>query len=364
MEIQETPEQRSERLSVEAQRLADIAHANSNISDRIRILSKIESETNHSLTELFQNGNITFPIGDHIIYVEYLPGETRIKDRRIRDRIHNYLGYKVDHLFDVSINGQKLDAILLSYTDDSFKTKFLFHIPEPTLRDEPNWPELQFADGENPYSTLFWIIGKPSFPTYLAYREQLVRSIGEEAARFREVLVRKFQQLTYIDEYETREIERFLEEAKRFTKKRLPKVPSQLAVARIVRLVSEWAAEVDARSDDGNFDASMSPTDYERFCADRFAAAGWNVRLTKGSGDQGADIICDANGRRLVVQCKLYSSSVGNAAVQEVIAARQFEYANSAAVVSNATYTTAARELASTARVHLLHHDEICNIKP
>jgi restriction system protein len=86
------------------------------------------------------------------------------------------------------------------------------------------------------------------------------------------------------------------------------------------------------------------------------------VRLIKGSGDQVADIVCDANGRLLFVQYKLYSAPVGNAAVQEVIAARQFEYANSAAVVSNAPYTTAAWELASTARVHLLHHDEICTI--
>jgi hypothetical protein len=119
-----------------------------------------------------------------------------------------------------------------------------------------------------------------------------------------------------------------LEEAKSFVKHRLPEIDSQWAARAVVIIdasVSGWAAEEDAaRSDDAKFDASMSPTDYERFCADRFAAAGWKVRLTKGSGDQGADIVCEATGRRLVVQCKLYSGSVGNSAVQEVIAAREF----------------------------------------
>jgi restriction system protein len=104
--------------------------------------------------------------------------------------------------------------------------------------------------------------------------------------------------------------------------------------------------------------------DYERFCAGRFAAAGWATRLTKSSGDQGADIICEANQKRLVVHCKLYSGSVGNAAVQEVIAAREYEYADLAAVVSNAPFTETAKQLASAANVLLLHHDGIDNMVP
>ena len=68
--------------------------------------------------------------------------------------------------------------------------------------------------------------------------------------------------------------------------------------------------------------------------------------------------------KRLVVQCKLYSGSVGNAAVQEVIAAREYEYADLAAVVSNGPFTASARELASAANVLLLHHDEIARVLP
>jgi restriction system protein len=88
------------------------------------------------------------------------------------------------------------------------------------------------------------------------------------------------------------------------------------------------------------------------------------VRLTKASGDQGVDIVCEAGGKRLVVQCKLYSGSVGNAAVQEAIATREFEGADLAAVVSNGVYTSGARELASAANIYLLHHDEIAKLRP
>jgi restriction system protein len=65
------------------------------------------------------------------------------------------------------------------------------------------------------------------------------------------------------------------------------------------------------------------------------------------------------NGTTLVVQCKLYSSPVGNKAVQEVIAGRAFENADMAAVVSNMAFTKSARVLAQQAGVDLLHHDEL-----
>jgi restriction system protein len=153
----------------------------------------------------------------------------------------------------------------------------------------------------------------------------------------------------------------------RFATKRLhdiQDIPSSTLVELIFDRVSQWASEDNSGSEQNRFDPNMSPMDYERFCAERFAAAGWSTRLTKSSGDQGVDIICEANQRRLVVQCKLYSGSVGNAAVQEVIAAREYEYADLAAVVSNAPFTASAKELASAANVFLLHHDEIARVLP
>lgn len=108
-----------------------------------------------------------------------------------------------------------------------------------------------------------------------------------------------------------------------------------------------------------NFDPKLSPVAYENFCAGQLQKLGWECTTTKTTGDQGADVIAKKNGRILVVQCKKYSSSVGNAAVQEVIAAKRFFNAHYAAVITNSTYTKSAIELATVANVMLLNHTEI-----
>jgi restriction system protein len=107
------------------------------------------------------------------------------------------------------------------------------------------------------------------------------------------------------------------------------------------------------------FEAGMDPVAYEHYCADRLKAAGWRARATQASGDQGVDVLAEAAGRRLVLQCKLYDRPVGNAAVQEIIAGRQFEDAHHAVVVSNAAFTKSAQQLAAKSNVALLHHDEL-----
>ena len=108
-----------------------------------------------------------------------------------------------------------------------------------------------------------------------------------------------------------------------------------------------------------HYDDKMPPRDYERFCASRLEATGWKCELTKGSGDQGADVIARKNGKVLVLQCKKYGSSVGNSAVQEVVAAKGHLHADHAAVVSNAEFTRSAIELANSTRTLLLHHAEL-----
>ncbi len=111
--------------------------------------------------------------------------------------------------------------------------------------------------------------------------------------------------------------------------------------------------------DELSFSPAMPPYDYEKFCAELLKKAGWNAWTTKASGDQGSDVIAEKNGVRVVLQCKLYTQPVGNKAVQEVFAAKTFEKADHAAVVSNETYTPSARKIASSTGISLLHHDEL-----
>jgi hypothetical protein len=107
---------------------------------------------------------------------------------------------------------------------------------------------------------------------------------------------------------------------------------------------------------------TLTPWEYERLCARLLADAGWNAETTSGSGDQGVDVLATRGGIRLVLQCKLYSKPVGNKAVQEAVAARGHERAQASAVVSNASYTRAAEDLALTNGVALLHHSELGSV--
>jgi restriction system protein len=106
----------------------------------------------------------------------------------------------------------------------------------------------------------------------------------------------------------------------------------------------------------------MSPLEYERHCAGLMQRAGWVVNVTKATADQCVNIVAQAGLTRLVLQCKLYSKPVGNSAVQEVVAGKQFERAEFAIVASNAGFTSAARALATVSDVILLHHTELLEV--
>lgn len=114
---------------------------------------------------------------------------------------------------------------------------------------------------------------------------------------------------------------------------------------------------------DNSFEQNMSPADFEMACANALGKIGWSARTVGQTGDQGADVIAEKsiNGREVkaILQCKLYSSPVGNAAVQEAFSAKQHYYADVAAVVTNQSYTKSAKELSNTTGVYLLHHDDL-----
>ncbi|WP_085442420.1 restriction endonuclease [Magnetofaba australis] len=99
--------------------------------------------------------------------------------------------------------------------------------------------------------------------------------------------------------------------------------------------------------------------EYEYYCSDRLKENGWEASVTQASADQGVDVIATYNGKRVAIQCKKYSSPVGNKAVQEVHTAKAHYDTQFAIVMSNAGYTRAAKELAQTSGVFLTHHDDI-----
>lgn len=95
--------------------------------------------------------------------------------------------------------------------------------------------------------------------------------------------------------------------------------------------------------------------EYERYVARSLESEGCkNVKVTQASGDFGADIIFEREGVKFCAQCKLYSKPVGISAVQEVIGAKAHYKCAFAMVITNSTYTEAARQLAEENAVILV----------
>ncbi len=120
-------------------------------------------------------------------------------------------------------------------------------------------------------------------------------------------------------------------------------------------LVYEQITEAKFRED-------MSPEEFEHYCAAVLRKMKWKARVTQASGDQGVDIVADKRGVRRVIQCKKYSEPVGNRAVQEIVAAIAHEGAQRAVVVTTSDYTPAAKKLAASNQVLLLHHADLRRI--
>ncbi len=126
---------------------------------------------------------------------------------------------------------------------------------------------------------------------------------------------------------------------------------------KLAQIVDDVVAKyLDSSESENEYSEDMTGQQYEVFCALELEFAGWNAEVTKGSGDQGCDVLARRDGETIAIQCKKYKSTIGTKAVQEVIAAKAFYDADRCAVVSNSDFSRGAQELASKADVELLHH--------
>jgi len=99
---------------------------------------------------------------------------------------------------------------------------------------------------------------------------------------------------------------------------------------------------------------SLSGTDFESFLAEMFEKLGYEVKLTKGSHDYGADLLVSKNGKFAVVQAKCYAKVVGIKAVQEIIGAKNHYGAEDAFVATNNYFSKDAEVLAVENNVKLI----------
>ena len=92
---------------------------------------------------------------------------------------------------------------------------------------------------------------------------------------------------------------------------------------------------------------SMSGYDFEQWCARLPRRMSFSsVEVTKASGDQGVEVLAEKGGVRYAIQCKCYSSDIGNHSVQEVHAGKSMYNCHVGVVMTNRYFTPAAKELA------------------
>lgn len=99
---------------------------------------------------------------------------------------------------------------------------------------------------------------------------------------------------------------------------------------------------------------SMSGLEFERFCADLLEKNGYyNVDVTQGRGDHGIDILAEKDDITYAIQCKCYSSNIGNAAVQQAHTGKSLYHKDIAVVLTNQYFTAQAQEEANALGVKL-----------
>jgi restriction system protein len=83
------------------------------------------------------------------------------------------------------------------------------------------------------------------------------------------------------------------------------------------------------------------------------------IKVTKKSGDFGADILAEKDGIKYVIQCKYYSSPVGIDSIQQVYAAKIYYSSHVAVVATNSVFTKAAKILAEETGVILWDGEKV-----
>jgi HJR/Mrr/RecB family endonuclease len=101
--------------------------------------------------------------------------------------------------------------------------------------------------------------------------------------------------------------------------------------------------------------SSLNGYHFEKLLYRLFAAIGYQVQLVGKVGDQGGDLILNKNGERILVQAKCFRDwKVGNKAIQEAVAAKNYYNCNKAIVVTTSDFTSEAIELAKVNNVDLI----------
>lgn len=142
-----------------------------------------------------------------------------------------------------------------------------------------------------------------------------------------------------------------------------PEPEISINTSNIIALEEKWRREQSGLS---IVEYELSKIDgmdghlFEHWCADLLRRNGFcDVKVTPGSNDQGVDILAKKDGVTYAIQCKRYSSDLGNTPVQEVAAGRAIYGCHVAVVMTNQYFTSSAKVAASATNVLLWDRDQL-----
>lgn len=106
---------------------------------------------------------------------------------------------------------------------------------------------------------------------------------------------------------------------------------------------------------------NMDGLQFEQYVARLFQHRGFQVKVTRASGDLGVDIIARSRDRSYAVQVKRVHAAVSRRAVSDAVAGKTHYGCHSAMVVTNSYFTQGAKDLAVSTRCELVNRDTLAN---
>lgn len=106
----------------------------------------------------------------------------------------------------------------------------------------------------------------------------------------------------------------------------------------------------------------MDGSQFEEWCADLLKDLGYSdVSRTGKAGDQGVDLLATKDGVRYAIQCKCYSSDLGNTPVQEINTGKVIYRCQIGVVMTNRHFTPGGKAAAEATGVLLWDRDWLYN---
>lgn len=108
---------------------------------------------------------------------------------------------------------------------------------------------------------------------------------------------------------------------------------------------------------------ALSPKEFETFVARIFRRKGYEVTMRGSSGDQGVDLeLAKAGGKRAIVQCKRYRSTIGPEIARELYGTLIHEGAAHAFLVTTSAISATSRKWAAGKSMTLIDGDTLVQL--